>query len=328
MCLGVDCSPAEARFELLRSLVWSLSRTGPVYVARLLSAAIPSWRLLYEREGLDEDTLRTELRDGLSLLLDAGDLVEVAGGRWTAATTRLVRPELDAQYLLIGGAPLSVLPIAPEMVQHHGPHRLLGECEGLTSLLPREDLSAWARIPDGTLNEWAKDLRESLARAPYAPIGHERFEFYLPGGARLHAPQFRRWTEEPGPASATLLARRTRVFGAREYRLVDVAGGRVHGSCGVPAADARRLMYALDSEAENPVQARLSVFESSSIRVVMSSELPRPEKRVLASLGTLDIPVERRWERKWSFRRGGELALSLIRALGVEVVNTSREGRR
>lgn len=329
LCLGSACVDADCRFELLRATVWSLSSGGtPVHIGRVLHAALPPWRLLCGRQDAVEVQLRTELRETLALLVDAGDLIEAAGGRWTSAATRVVRLKEDAGHLLVGGAPLSILPLTPRDIQHHGPYRHVGWSEALRTVLHEEELSSWARLPEEPLLEWAQDLLVSLERLPYTPTSHESFEFYLPGSARARAPQFKRWADELGAAKGTLLARRTRLYGAREYRIVDVTGGHVARACELPTSEARRLMYALDSEAGNRVQARCTKVGTDLTEVLLTSELPRPEQRVLAALGTLEIPVDRPFERRWSFRRGQDLALNLMRSLGIDIAATPREVRR
>jgi len=324
--LGAESIGTDSRFELLRATVWGLSsQSTPVHVARVLNAALPPWRLLCGRQEADEDGLRSELREALASLLDAGDLIEASGGHWAAATTRLVRLERDARHLLVGGAPLSVLPINQEEIEYRGPYRHVGRSEALSAMLPKEELSSWAKLPKSPLCDWAQDLRESLERLPYAPTSHEGFEFYLPGSACPLAPQFKRWAEAPGVGKSTLLARRTRLYGAKEYRLVDVEAGHIVRACELPTSEARRLMYALDSEAGNPVKAHCSVGGRNLTEVVLTSELPRPEQRVFAALGTLEIPVDRPFERRWSFRQSKDLALNLLRSLGIEVAATPRE---
>jgi hypothetical protein len=326
--LGAQCSASDARFELLRAVVWSLSAGGSaVHIARALSIALPAWRLICERDEASEDDLRAELRNGLSSLVDSGDLIEAAGGRWSPAMTRMIRLELDAGNLLVGGAPLSALPVGGDDVQHHGPYRHVGRSETLKAALHEEPLPSWAGIPELSLHEWARELRESLDRSPYAPATHEQFQFYVPKSARPHAPQFKRWFDEPVASKGTLLARRSRLYGAREYRLVDVVRGRIAGACELPAGEARRLMYALDAESRNPVQARATQIGNGYTEFLLMSELPRPEQRVLAAVGTLEIPIDRPWERRWRFDRGTDLALRHLTALEIEI-SSGREVRR
>jgi hypothetical protein len=324
LCFGPDSANWDARFELIRATVWTFSSHGVLpYVAKMINTSLPSWRLL--RNGppdTDEETLRKELRTTLEMLGRSGDIIEVAGGRWTAATTRVVKLDHGAADLLVGGAPLSRLPVSPAAVRHHGPYRYIQRGDSLSAALPEEDLATWARLPDLPLLEWAQDLRDSLERVPYRPATQESFEFYLPTRARAAVPQFRRWSAEPADARGTLLARRTRLFGAREYRLVDVERGRIVRTSELPTSEARRLMYALDFEAGTCVQARCTTLDKDRIEIVLASELPREEQRVLAALGQLDIPAERRFERRWTFRRAYVLALKLLRDLGIEVVGS------
>lgn len=318
--LGSGCADADSRFEVLRAAVWSLSwDRGPVYVAKILNVAMPSWRLLCARTTGDDAMLRAELRAALQSLQDAGDLVEAAGGLWTSAATRVISLDHGAGQLLVGGAPLALLPIDANLVLHHGPYRRLQSAGGLGALIPDEEQASWAHLPEAPLREWARQLAESLERVPYTPSTNEGFEFYLPEKAQRRAPQFKRWQDQPGDAKGTLLAKRRRLYGAREYRLVDVSGGRIVRACELPTSEARRLMYAFDAEAANPVRARCTDSASDDVEVILTSELPHAEQRLLAALGTLKIPLDKPWERRWTFPRKQELPIRLLRSLCIEI---------
>jgi hypothetical protein len=75
-------------------------------------------------------------------------------------------------------------------------------------------------------------------------------------------------------------------------------------------------MYALDLAAKNPVRARRARIGSRS-EWLFTSELPRAEQRTLAALGTLEIPNDRPFERRWTILRNEELALEMLRSLGI-----------
>src|SRR5688572_24931485 len=82
LALGVDCDIRNARFELVRATVWSLTATGaPAHTAKVLNTSLGPWRLLCSQPAADDEELRSELRDTLTSLSDSGDLVEVSGGR-------------------------------------------------------------------------------------------------------------------------------------------------------------------------------------------------------------------------------------------------------
>lgn len=314
-------------FEALRATIWSIS--GPasqVHINRVLGAVLPTWQLLSNR-ATSEETLRAELRAALSTLQDTGDLLEFSGGYWAPATARFVEIPEGNGYLLVGGVPSTYLPIEQGVVQYHGPYRYFSKLPSeLAAAVSIEDLKSWAGMPNHSLQEWSREVIDSIERQPYSPTVAEAFEFYLPEECKSGAPQFKRWFESAGSASCTLLARRTRVYGAREYRLVDVRSGRIIGACELHDIDVRRLMYALDFAADNPVLARaLPVGNQREWQFL--SELPRAEQRTFAAFGTLTIPPGRPFERRWTFLRNEEIALGMLRSLGIELGQQFREDR-
>lgn len=321
--LAVDGAsvPSDARFEILRATIWSLAPPPRrLHVTRVLGSALPAWRLLSDRPDASDEALRMELRESLSTLQDSGDLIESSGGYWASATARFVRLPAGRGHMLVGGVPTALLP-AQHTIQYHGPHRHVPEPpKEFAALLPIEDLVSWASLPDRdvALQDWAQELLGSLERRPYSPTSAEAFEFYLPAGARPGTPQFKRWSESPGSTTGSLLARRMRLYGAREYRLVEARSGRIESACDLHGVDVRRLMYALDLAAGNPVRARSRPLNAGT-EWLFTSELPRAEQRVFAALGTLTIPVDRPFERKWTFVRHETLALELLCALGVQL---------
>jgi hypothetical protein len=323
--LRLDACPAlESRFELVRATVWSIAAPShKAHVHRVISTALQTWQLLSERSLTSEETLRAELRGALSTLEDAGDLIGLSGGYWAPAATRFVKLPDAAGYLLIGGVPSALLQFDTDAIKFHGPHRHLASVPAdLTGALPFEDFDSWTGRPERvTLQEWAREIFTSFERSPYTPSTADIFEFYLPASSKPWTPQFFRWSESAGKVTGTLLARRRRLYGAREYRLVDVREGRIAKACELHGVDVRRLMYALDLETCKPVRARARRVGEQT-EWLFTSELPRAEQRAFSAFGTLTTPNERRFERKWTFTRNEELALDMLRSLGIELGQT------
>lgn len=327
--VGIRCAPNQTRFELLRSVTWAFSaKAKQVHISRILNAAIPCWRLLSELQTESDETLRHRLREALEALRDAGDLVEAASGRWSPSATRLVSLAEGGDQLLVGGAPISILPLVADDVEHHGPFRIVKHSGRLGDILPRETLEAWTRLPpvDVTLTKWSIDLLDAIERVPYTPNSTESFEYYMPAMARRSASQFNRWRDDCGKFSGTALVRRARIYGAREFRVVDLVEGRPVRIGEIPFGEVRRLMYALDAVAGNPVTVKRKRVRDG-VLWIFTSELPRPEQRLLAALGTLEVPVERVYERRWTIRRGEEVALKRLQRLGIEVLDQGGPSR-
>jgi hypothetical protein len=314
--LLASCPASSIQFEILRATVWGMA------------APLPTWRLLSERSVAREEILRAELRAALTTLADTGDLLQRRGGYWGPATARLVDLPGGSGRLLIGGVPSSALAIGSDDLQYHGPHRHFAKpAPELTAALPLEDFASWSRRPEASLQEWGRDVIDSFERQPYSPTGTEAFEFYMPTCARRGAPQSQRWSDSVGTTNGTLLARRMRVYGAREYRLVDVRAAGIVGACDLHGVDVRRLMYAFDLEAKHPVRARRLQTDDRA-EWLFTSELPRAEQRTFAVFATLTIPDDRPFERRWAFARNEELALGMLRELGITLEQHHREGRR
>ena len=318
--LGLDslCPPSKCMFEIVRATVWSLAApSGRVHTNRVLGAALPAWRLASEREKTSDEKLRAELREALTTLEDTGDLIGLSGGYWAPATTRFAELPDGVGYLLVGGAPSALLQFGNEAIRFHGPHRHLAKIPPkLADAIPLEDFKSWAKLPEISLQEWACEVFESLERSTYTPTSADVFEFYLPAKSRTGTPQFFRWYENAGDITGTLLARRRRLYGVREFRLVDVRSGQIGTTCELHNIDVRRLMYALDFAANNPVRAQ-PLRAGTRTEWLFKSELPRAEQRTFAAFGTLTIPDDRPFERRWTFVRNIEIALDMLRSLGI-----------
>lgn len=319
LCVRSDHS-ADHRFELIRATLASLATVGGrAHVNSILSAALPSWSVLSGHDKPSDEDLRRRLRSALSMLQETGELVELKGGYWTAAPARLI--ELPGRgYLLICAAPSAFLSQDGESISHHGPYRYIQQPSSeLQAALPVESLADWSRIPaNTTLAAWSASLIDLIELSAYSPSEVDNFDFYSPDRAHQGAPQFKRWFQDAGDLTGKTLARRSRIYGAREFRLVETAKGRIVRAAPIPGIDVRRLMYALDLSAANPVRGRHIQNGGESIWV-LSSEIPRGEQRLFAAFGTLTIPTDRPYERHWTFARNEDMAITMLRSLGIAV---------
>lgn len=303
--------------ELVRAMTWALTgATRAAHVLRIVSRCLPPAMAVFQ----GGDSVREDLRAALEALADAGDLVELARGHWLPAPSRLVSLGAGRGHLLVGGVPTRALgKLGDGALEFNGPFRRVRDAAALTQLgLPSEPLSEWARLPAQPLVDWAAEFARTPLAAYEGPTEEGAFQLYTPELSAPGAPQFKRWRERAaGLPDGRRLARRQRVFGAREHRLVDVARGEVVRSGSVLAAgEARRLMYALDGQAKNPVVAELHEA-AGALEVTLRSELPGPEQRLFAALGALYVPEERPYERRWRFRGDSMLVRERLTALGI-----------
>jgi len=219
--------------------------------------------------------------------------------------------------LLVGGIPTAILEPHLNGINLAGPYRRIADKKLQPSAeIPRQTFGSWAGLPEDPLATWASQIIQTFERQPYQPSDVEAFEYYLPQQAKLSSPQFRRWFQDPPNSSSTILGRRRRLYGSREYRLLDLRAGRIVGACDLQDVDVRRLMYALDQKANNPVRAHVR-SDGANFEIQLTSELPRAEQRMLASFAKLTIPPDRPFERRWLVGSGQQLARELLQSLGI-----------
>ena len=310
----------DVRLEILRAITWALTvGTRPVHVLRLLNRSV-AYGMGLGRCAVEPEELRSILRDGLDSLACAGDLVCLDGGYWLPAPTRLVVVPNDDVFLLVGGQPTRALPIAQrQTLVFDGPFRRLGSQAARDLELPVEDLSDWARRPTIPLRNWAQDIIELDLPEYSAPREESTTELYVPENAKPGAPQFKRWTERHHDVTGRRLARRTRVFGAREYRVVEVAMGKVVRSGAVLGPrEARRLMYAFDAQCGNVTRARW-IARPPGGELVLTSDLPEPEHRILGAVGRFEPTSEKFYERRWRFTKELDQVMEMLRELCIDI---------
>jgi len=279
LSLGLSEAAAdrEVRPEVLRAVTWALTGgTTAVHILRLLNRSV-EYASGLASSPQETEGLRSMLRDDLDSLADAGDLAGLDGGYWLPAPTRLVDLQEDDAMLIGGGLPTRAISnVLRQSLVLEGPFRRVGSQAALQLGLPVEQLSDWARRPTDPLDKWAQRITELELPEYSAPRDGSTTQLYLPESARPGAPQFRRWVERCDDVNGRRLARRTRVFGAREYRVVEVAGGNlVRSGAVLGPREARRLMYAFDAQCGNATRARW-VARPPGGELVLTSDLPEP----------------------------------------------------
>jgi hypothetical protein len=324
---GVDLSDVwTLDCVVLRSVLWALTDgVRSVHTLRILNRAT-ALVLALPTSTPDERLVRARLRDSLEELSEVGDAVELGQGLWLPGSLREVELGSHSEHLLVGGLPTGLLPeqLRGTVVHHGASRRVRGEALRHILALPVEPLSSWARAPVESLREWAESLLDTEL-PPYVPPREGAvLRIYAPERAKHRGSQGKRWVDSAEGLSGRYLAYRTRVFGVREYRIVEVAEGNVVGSgAALLPGEARRLMYALDARAGKAVSVRWEE-RGGETRVTLWSELPRSEQRLFAALGTLlPNPDDTYYPRVWVFSAHRELVLERLRRLEVQLVGPS-----
>ena len=255
-----DCDELAIDCGLLRSCLWALSGgTRPVHSLRLLNLALESSPDAVISGGENDSAIRFRLRSSLNELADAGDVVSMANGRWLPAPTREVRLGTpDDARLLVGGFPTSLLPSGlAGTVRHHGAfRRVTGGVLAKELALPGELYDSWVGAGPPDLRGWTQSVLEGDYEAFTEGNDGRQFSVYAPQGAQQGTPQYKRWIDRPEKLSGRFLGRRDLAFGMRQYRAVEVVGGRVVRlmSLKLGSGDLRRLMYGLYALAGNSVR--------------------------------------------------------------------------
>lgn len=315
----VECDQVALDCALLRSCLWALSGgTTPVHVLRLLNLATS---LEYA-----EMDVRPRIRETLEELADAGDVVELANGRWLPAPTREVRLETsDDVRLVIGGVPTSLLPsdISSKLENNGVYRRTRGDFVAKQLSLPGESRESWMGESPDDLRGWTKASFEGRFEACREEGRY--FFFYAPELYHASTPQALRWTERPDKLSGRYLCRHDLPFGLRRYYAGEIIAGKLTRILALRVSDLRRVMYGLDLLAGKAVTVE-ETRRGDGIGIVLKSELPKPERRLFAALGMLTFRDENYYPRTWHFpgRYAAEVR-SRLDALGIQV--SAKAGR-
>jgi hypothetical protein len=292
-----------------------------VHVLRVLNCAVEIASVAANDDGA---VVRERLRSCLEELGEAGDAVSLDDGRWMPAPVRVVPlVHAAAPALLVGGVPTTLLgPDLKKDVIAHGAFRRLRTCLISETLsLPSETLESWNRAPSQALKDWGQAMLNAPLSEYREPQRDESaFRIYAPAKARQGATQLRRWVDRFGDLSGRYLAERSRVFGAREYRVVEIISGRVARSGAVLApGEDRRLRYAADALAHNPTRVQWKKGRGD-VTVTLWSEVPRSEQRLFAALGCLERTEGAYYPRRWHFdHEDASLVRERLRSLSVSI---------
>jgi hypothetical protein len=279
-------------------------------------------RLLNFATSLDSsgEEIRPRIKESLEELADAGDLVELANGRWLPAPTREVALQTaDDTRLLVGGLPTSILPLElSSKLKHSGVFRRTKGGDLARELaIPSEDRKSWMGEAPADLETWTREIFEGKYEASRDAGQH--FHIYAPELFSATTPQALRWAERLDKLSGKYLCRQDLPFGLKRYHATEIGGGKVTRLMNLRCGDLRRLMYGLDLLAGKAV----SVEEDKrheKIAIVLKSELPKPERRFFAALGALTFAEDSYYPRTWTFpiEYAAEVRSRLV-ALGIRI---------
>jgi len=312
------CDQVAQDCALLRSCVWALTGgSRPVHILRLLN-------LSASLDPSNED-IRPRIKESLEELAEAGDLAELANGRWLPAPTREVRLETaDDTRLLVGGLPTSLLPSElSAALEHSGAfRRTKGGRMAQELALPSEDCTSWMGESPEDLEGWTKAALEGNYEAWRDQTG--QLSIYAPEFLPSTTPQALRWVERTDKLSGRYLCRQTLPFGLKRYHAAEIVAGKVTRFTNLPGEDLRRLMYGLDKLAGKEVS--VPVTETHEwIEIILKSELPKPERRFFAALGKLTVPEGSYYPRTWRFRVADAPEIrSRLLALGIHLSERAR----
>ncbi len=306
--------------ESIRAAVWALSvlKSGSL----LADAAVPTRQILAQARALwlpfriankgqapgrtdqNQETMgETELeRDLLAALEDQGDLFSFSGGYWLPTPLRLVSVT-ETEYLLVGGVPTHLLPQKMlATIRLHSSFRRV-DSSAFSDNLPTsptiggwqfQKLTHWLGPSSPTLEQ----LIQKFRAVEMQPVSREAisstFEVYV---AYLNKPQFQRWSSLDRVRDGRFLLRTQNAWGLRRHSIGDVQDHRlVRQSIELRSIDIRRLCYALDYVTDTPTTV---TWERGQGRLVLRSELPARERKLLASFGSLRVPKEGYYPREW-----------------------------
>lgn len=324
-----DSDPVALTCELLRAVLWASTRHGPVHINRLLNLIIEV--ALASSATVEQEATRAQIRKALDTLAEVGDVLELDRGHWYPTSPRIVDLGAEsAERLLVGGVPTSVLPgpLRQEVAHRETLRFVRGTEFERTFTVNVTPLDEWIGAPQLSLRDWGRTLLATRL-VPYSALSEGApMEIYAPESKRSRN-QGSRWSDAADAADGRHLARRRRVYGGAEYRIVDLRDRVVVASCNaLMPGEGRRLMYACDALAGRQVDAAAR-REEDVLRLTLWSEVPSPERRFFAIAGSVTGPEGAYYPRTWRFQRRWEKQVrQRLEALEIQVVEAEAEGQR
>ena len=309
-------SKEALRTEILRTVIWnssaSESSSSPFASAastrRVLTQARAMWMPFtsefQEGDAEYEELSPTDLeRDLLDALEEQGDVLSLAGGKWLPAPLRLV-PLTNTHYFLVGGMPTHLLPQAVLATLHfHGGFRHLNEDTFSDTIAVPSYIGSWAtQLLDHWLGPSPLTLEQLLQRFHTQTLqalsnpsrDAQNIEIYVP---YINKPQVLRWRSPDHVPSGRYLMRTQNAWGMNRYSIGEIHDHLLlHQADVPPSTDIRRLCYALDYEAQSPTQV---VWDHKDGSLILKSELPMRERKLLTSIATLRTPDDGYYPRTW-----------------------------
>lgn len=322
--LGTNAHSASSealRADALRTVVWALNvlKQDPLHsgttasTRRVLAQARAMWMPYFEastghlvqQSEPEEDAEETvPERDALEALEEQGDVFSLPGGYWLPAPLRLVHLN-EMQYLLVGGLPTHLL---PQTILHaacfRGSFRQINIEKSSLEALPTstyiakwqfQALHNWLGPSPPPLERILQDFyNRELFMVIYQDIANQLCEVYA---AYLDKPQAQRWVSLDIVQDGRFLLRTRTLWGLKQYSIGVVQSHRlVLQSSQLHAMEIRRLCYALDYKVNTPTSV---VWERTSGRLILRSELPARERKQMAAIGSLYVPQKAYYPREW-----------------------------
>jgi len=203
-------------------------------------------------------------------------------------------------------------------LEHSGVfRRTTGESLTRALGLPTESRASWMGESPTDLHAWTRKTFEGKYEA-YRDAG-QYIHVYAPERFSPSTPQAIRWVEKLDKLSGRYLCREDLPFGLKRYLGAEISGGKLTRIKALRCEDFRRLLYGLDSLAEKAVTVEEDDRHGETA-LVLKSELPRPERRLLAALGKLTVAEDSYYPRTWRFpaQYASEVRSRLV-ALGIQI---------